>query len=277
MFRMRLWLLTLSLLALAAPLRAGPPPGVKVLHDVAYGASAAQRYDLYLPEGARGAAVILLVHGGGWKFGDKAHAAVVDNKVAFWARAGLIVMAVNYRMVPEAAPLEQARDVARALAHAQQQAGSWGGDRHRFILMGHSAGAHLVALLASSPELAQGAPFLGTVALDGAGFDIEEIMGRRHMASYDEAFGSKPEDWRAASPYAQLDGPGKPLLAVCSSRRPVACAQAQRYADKARGFGMQVQVLPQHLSHRDINQRLGEAGAYTSAVDAFVRSLLARP
>lgn len=252
------------------------PAGVKALRNVAYGASAAQRYDVYLPQVAKDAPVILMVHGGGWKNGDKAHGPVVDNKVAFWSRAGIIVISVNYRMVPEAAPLEQARDVALALAHAQQQAASWGGDRNKFVLMGHSAGAHLVALLAASPALANGAPFLGTVALDGAGYDIEQMMQGRHMGLYDDAFGSDPADWKAASPYAQLSSAGKPLLAVCSTRRQVACQQAQRFADKARGLGMRVQLLPQDQSHRDINQTLGAPGAYTSAVDDFVRTLLGR-
>jgi arylformamidase len=252
------------------------PAGVKLERNVAYGAAARQRFDVYIPANANNAPVIFMVHGGGWRTGDKHMRSVVESKVAHWATQGYIVISTNYRLLPEADPLTQAGDVAMALASAQEMAASWGADRGKFVLMGHSAGAHLVSLLASSPTLAGKAQFLGTVALDSAAYDVELIMQKRHPNLYDEAFGSDPATWRAASPYTVLSSAGKPLLAVCSSRRKDSCAQAERYAVKASGMGMRVQVLSQDLTHRDINQTLGEDGSYTEAVDAFLRSILGR-
>lgn len=247
---------------------------VTVLRNVSYGPGREQRFDVYLPKAAAGAPVIFMVHGGGWRRGDKAMDRVVENKVAWWTARGFIFISSNYSMLPDADPLAQARDIALAIGAAQQQASGWGGDPNRFILMGHSAGAHLVALLSSAPQLRGPLRWLGTVALDGAGFDIEQMMQGRHMPLYDEAFGADPAFWRAASPYAQLTQDTKPMLAVCSTRRAEACGQAQRYAAKAGGMGVRVQVLPQDLSHRDINETLGQQGAYTDAVDQFIRSLL---
>jgi len=57
--------------------------------------------------------------------------------------------------------------------------------------MGHSAGAHLVALLTAHPAFtqAEGAlPWLGTVSLDSAAFDVVAVMSGRHLALYDRAF-----------------------------------------------------------------------------------------
>ena len=252
------------------------PEGTRVLRDLSYGSDAAQRFDVYAPKQAQGAPVIFLVHGGGWKHGDKGMGRVVENKVARWVPKGFIVVSTNYRMLPGTLPLDQAKDVAKALATVQAKAAEWGGDRAKVVLMGHSAGAHLVSLITASPTLAaeQGAaPWLGTVALDSAAFDVVQIMEGRHMRLYDPAFGKDPAYWRAASPYHVLTKAGAPMLEVCSSRRDDSCAQARRFAGKAQPLGMRTQVLEEDYSHGEINFKLGEPGAYTDAVEAFLRGL----
>lgn len=246
-----------------------------VIADVAYGSHPAHRYDVYLPATPPQAApVIFMVHGGGWRHGDKEMSRTVTNKTAAFTKRGWIVISTNYRMIPDADPLEQASDIGRAVAHAQQHAKDWGGDKSRFVLMGHSAGAHLVALVSAKPELASdhGAlAWLATIGLDSGGYDVERIMNGRHMKLYDDAFGSDPAFWRAASPVAQLSGGIAPFLAVCSTQRTVACAQANIMRDAAQGFGSTVEVLPVDLSHGEINDQLGLDTAYTQAVIDFLK------
>lgn len=254
--------------------RRNVPAGVKLVRDVAYGADKAQQFDVYTPRAASNAPVIFMVHGGGWKRGDKAMDAVVENKVAYWATRGFVVISANYRMLPSNDPVGQARDVALAIGAAQSGAPQWGGDPDKFILMGHSAGAHLVSLLSSSQQLRGSLRWLGTVALDSAAFDVEGMMQGSHMRLHDDAFGKDPAYWRAASPYAQLSGESAPMLAVCSTRREEACQQARRYAARAAQLGARVQVLPKDLSHKEINATLGAGGAYTEVVDQFLRGLL---
>jgi arylformamidase len=247
-----------------------------VLRDLAYGSDPLQRLDVYLPDNPEHAPLLLMVHGGAWRIGDKGAAAVVDNKVKRWLPKGFIFVSVNYRLLPDTAPQQQAEDVARALAFAQQQTGSWGGDRNKVILLGHSAGAHLVSLLAAAPKLAsdQGAgPWLGTVALDSAALDIEQIMQRPHARFYDQAFGKSADDWAANSPIKQLDNNATPLLLVCSSQRKDSCLQAWSFVDKAKHLGTNAQMLSEDLSHRAINQDLGLATAYTQQVEAFIGGL----
>jgi acetyl esterase/lipase len=253
------------------------PPGVRAIRDVGYGGDPGERFDVYLPtRPVHGAPVIFLVHGGAWASGDKASARVVENKVSRWVPRGFIVVSTDYPLLPAATPLQQARDVGLALATAQRMAASWGGDRGRFILMGHSAGAHLVALLDAVPSMARGqgaTPWLGTVALDSAAYDVAQIMRNPHLPLYDRAFGSNPADWAAALPYGRLAAPGAPFLAVCSSRRADSCPQARRFAAKANGLGTRAQVVAEDLSHEQINEQLGEPSGYTDRVEAFMGSL----
>lgn len=252
------------------------PAHARVIRDVAYGPDPRQRFDVYLPTQAQHAPVLFMVHGGGWRRGDKAMPNVVANKLARWLPRGFIVISTNYRMRPDTAPLQQADDVALALATAQGQAAQWGGDPRRFILIGHSAGAHLVALLSAEPALAkaQGAqPWLGTVSLDSGSLDVVQTMQARHFPLFDEAFGAHPADWRAASPMQQLDGRIVPFLAVCSSQRRNACAQAHAFVDQAKALGTGASVLEEDLSHGEINQQLGLPSDYTLSVERFLASL----
>lgn len=253
------------------------PPGAILDSDVAYGSDPEQCLDVYRPADARAAPVILFVHGGGWRRGDKAMLQMVRNKVAHWVGKGYVFVSTNYRMRQAANPVEQAEDVSRALAFVQGRAGSWGGDPARVILMGHSAGAHLVALITADPGLAtrHGAqPWLATIAMDSAAFDMEAIMQRKHYRFYDPVFGSDPGFWREASPMHRLKTePAAPMLAVCSAQRDDSCPQARAFAAKAESLGGRVAVLPVDLSHLEINDLLGSPGEYTERVNAFLRSL----
>lgn len=250
--------------------------GAIVERDLAYGSDPLQRLDVYRPPQAENAPILLMVHGGAWTVGNKGMAAVVVNKRAHWGARGWIFVSTNYRMAPDADPLTQAGDVARALAYVQAHAKGWGGDPRRVVLMGHSAGAHLVALLAAAPELAvaqNAQPWLATVSLDSAALDVVATMQAPHFRFYDRVFGSDPEFWRRASPLQRLARAPQPVLLVCSSRRADSCAQAQAFAARVHALGGRAEVLPQALTHREINENLGLPGPYTDAVDAFLHPL----
>lgn len=248
----------------------------RVMSDLAYGHDQLQKLDVYLPARPQGAPILMMVHGGGWRRGDKTNTGVIDNKVSFWvARQGYIFVSVNYRLLPEANPLQQADDIMSAIAFTQKHAREWGGDPDRLVLMGHSAGGHLVALVAANPAKAaqQGAgPWRGTVVLDIAALDLETRMKGRPSRLHENAFGNQADMWREASPLAQLTPQAAPFLIVCSSQRNVSCTQAKAFVDTAQRLGVAASVLPQALSHGDINKKLGIPGSYTAAVDEFIRS-----
>ena len=253
------------------------PPGVRVLRDISYGTDPHQRLDVYVPEsGTTHAPVVFMVHGGGWRRGDKDMDSVVTHKVARWVPRGIVFVSVDYRMLPEANPQVQAQDVARALAYVQRHASAWGGDGARAVLMGHSAGAHLVSLIEASPTWAAQAgatPWLGMVSLDSGALDVPALMQAPHMPLYDEAFGNDPAFWLAVSPQQQLAPRRPPLLAVCSTQRTRSCEQSSAFVDEADASGTRARLLREDLSHREINDQLGDTGAYTDAVERFLATL----
>lgn len=255
------------------------PSFVKAQLDIHYDADPAQRLDVYMPASRNGNTpmpVIFMVHGGAWMIGDKSTRNVVMNKITRWIPKGYVVVCPNYRMLPKTDVLGEADDVARALAYAQAHAADWGGDPARFVLMGHSAGAHLVSLIAADPGLAlhHGTkPWLGTVSLDSASMDVVRTMQDKHYSFYDKVFGTDRQFWQQTSPYERLRKAPAPFMLVCSTKRADSCPQARSFADKVVTLGGKATVLPQDMSHADVNQRLGEAGAYTEAVESFLHSL----
>ena len=273
---MRTALRTLALaFALLAGAAAQADTAIQAVRDLAYGSDPLQRIDAYVPLHPAGP-VLVMVHGGAWAFGDKSSPAMIRPKVAYWTARGYVVVSVNYRMLPAADPLAQANDVARALALVQQKAASWGADGQRVVLMGHSAGGHLVSLLQAAPLLAQAQgvkPWRGSIDLDGAALDVPALMRARHAPLYDRAFGRDPAFWESVSPLHALQGKplAAPLLLVCSSLRRNSCPQAEAFAATA---GARVTVLPEAKSHMAIDQELGLPGTYTDPVARWINSIL---
>lgn len=248
--------------------------------DIAYGSDALQKFDVYIPQKlTRNAPIVLYVHGGGWRQGDKTYEQMIVNKGAFFIAQGFIFISTNYRLLPSADPYTQAQDVAKALAMVQKRASLWGGDASKIVLMGHSAGAHLVALLTADPTLAkaQGAtPWRGTVALDSGTLNVPETMLLPHLPLFNDAFGkNNPIYWKKTSPQHQLSKAALPMMAVCSTERPGPCPQAAQYARQAKGVGApSVNVLEVAMSHKEINDQLGLSSAYTLAVGRYVSELV---
>ncbi|MDP1770065.1 MAG: alpha/beta hydrolase [Nitrospirota bacterium] len=252
------------------------PADARIERDLPYGTDPQQRLDLYIPAQAKAAPIIFMVHGGAWMIGDKATSGFVSNKVAHWLPKGYILVSSNYRMSKRPNPLEQADDIAQALAFVQTKAPSWGGDPARVLLLGHSAGAHLVSLLAADPRIVTskgGIPWLGTIALDSAAFDLVELMQRKHHGFYDRVFGKDKAFWTETSPYHRLTVAPAPMLLVCSTKRSDACPPAQTFASKATELGGKITVLPVDMKHGELNKELGLPSDYTRTIESFMRTL----
>ena len=248
----------------------------EVVRDLAYGPDANQCLDVYRSPDASNAPVLFMVHGGAWMAGDKGSQRVIEGKVLHWLPKGYILVSVNYRFVPAVNVLQQRDDLAAALAYVQAHAAEWGGDPSRVVLMGHSAGAHLLGLLAAGADAIDDngqSKWRGAVLLDSAAIDVVSIMSAVHPPFYDRVFGSDPAYWQCVSPYHCLNTSVPPMLVVCSQSRERSMAAATRFARKAAQLGGAVQVLPVMLSHQEINEKLGEDATYTAEVDRFLSSL----
>ncbi len=138
-------LLLLAILCLAACGDPRPAAAVRIERDVPYaGTSPAQRLDLYLPAGAGPHPLIISIHGGAFRFGDKADGQV-EPMLAGLER-GFAVASINYRLSGEARFPAQIQDVKAAIRFLRAHAAEYGVDPHRFAVWGGSAGGHLACL-----------------------------------------------------------------------------------------------------------------------------------
>lgn len=259
------------------------------VQNVSYGNAPLQTMDVYLPNNAQNHPsqsaqlhpVIVMVHGGGWCVGDKAMPKVVSNKLAWAKRRNMIFISINYPMVDEGSDaLTQGHHIAASLHHIQQHVSEWGGDTQRMILMGHSAGAHLVSLVNASAQLRRNhqlRPWLATISLDAGAIDVVKQMPQVYpflKQRYLEAFGPSESSWKLASPYHQLSAGATPWLGVCSTqRKDNPCQQAESYNKKSESLGIVSQVLPLAKSHGEINNDLGLDNRYTRSVEQFINQV----
>lgn len=258
---------------------APPAPGTR---ELAYGADPKQRLDLMVPANARSAPLLLFVHGGGWSIGDKRTGAGV--KAAHFTQSGWAFGSVNYRLVPQATVEQQAADISSAIAWARRNAAAHGLDPDRIVLMGHSAGAHLVALVGTDPSYlaAAGVPISavrGVVLLDGAAYDIARQMGRPGnpvAATYHAAFSKDAARQKALSPTLHAAAPNVAnWLIMPIDRREDSKAQSDGLASALRlaGSNASVVAVPGE-SHSSLNKGLGEPGDFaTGKVDQFLAAL----
>ena len=132
---------------------------IRVVKNVPYNQGPAanasfQSLDLYLPEGKSHESLVVFVHGGGWRAGDKSMDGL-DTFVQLWINQGVALASINYRLSPTFKHPAQMEDVASAFAWLRANAGHYGWDPNNMFLAGHSSGAHLATLLALDPKYLQ--------------------------------------------------------------------------------------------------------------------------
>ncbi|HEY3739583.1 MAG TPA: alpha/beta hydrolase, partial [Bryobacteraceae bacterium] len=184
------------------------------------GAVAKQKLDLYLPKNKTNFPVLIFVHGGGWTTGDKALYQPLGNLLA---KAGIGVAIPGYRLMPGVPFASQMDDVASAVAWVMKNLPARGGDLKRVYLSGHSAGGHLVSLLASEPETLQKhgidpAMIRGVISLSGV-YDVKALR----------VFGDENVR-REASPMAHVRSGLPPfLITYCQWDYPFLPFQAREF------------------------------------------------
>lgn len=282
------------MLALAAgPLAAQPyggrsgwvdAPAAAPDRTIDYGNDPLQKVDFWRAKNAATAApLIVFVHGGGWSRGSK------DNATGRWKavhypQQGYAFASIDYRLVPSATVEQEAQDVADALKALLDRALVLGVDRRRVVLMGHSAGAHLVALVGTDERYLKAAglsfaDLAGVVPIDGAGYDVPAQMadaGGFLKPMYQQAFGTNLERERQLSPTFHAQAPNAPRFLLVHVARPDGIRQAQELAAALRTAGTEVEEEQFSgtglVGHMEINRRLGDPGyAATPVVDAWLK------
>ena len=127
-----------------------PPASVTIAADVAYGDDPLQAMDIYTPAKARNLPIAVFFHGGGFVLGDKKEYA---NVPSYLAQHGMVAVNANYRLAPKVTWPAESQDVAAVVAFFQKSAARYGGDPRRIVLIGHSAGATIVATYVLDPRV----------------------------------------------------------------------------------------------------------------------------
>lgn len=257
------------------------PPGKQTL---AYGPDRLQNLDYYPAQnGNRRAPLVLFVHGGGWKRGNKNNASG-SYKAPHYTASGYAYATINYRLVPENSVEDQAADVARSMRYLIDNAQRLGFDPGRIVIMGHSAGAHLVALVGTDEQYLRGAGLSfaaidGVIPIDGAAYDVPGQIrdgGNFMHDTYVQAFGTDPVRQRALSPTFQAASPNAPAFLLIHVMRKDGVAQnkALQAALAQSGTAVQRREFPGTglKGHAEINRSLGDpAYAATGVVDAWLK------
>ena len=175
------------------------------------------RLDLYLPDSKSPVPVLMFIHGGGWKFGDRWQYPLLGRQMA---KRGFAFAAISYRLSPGVKHPEHIKDCARAFAWLYRNVAKYGGDPQQMFVMGHSAGGHLTALLALDSKWieAQGVPagsIRGAIPISGV-LEVpdpgKEPKSSRNM--FQNAFGQNKALRREANPINHIKGSDVPLLVI---------------------------------------------------------------
>ena len=197
--------------AYASLLEAAPKGGVSVSRDVPYGPHARQVLDIFRPDDAAKAPILVFVHGGAFVRGDKRTSPQIYDNVLYWfARQGYLGINIEYRRAPEAPYPAGAEDVASAVAWARSNAGKYGGDPARLFLMGHSAGGTHVASYAYDPALGYLGRHATALVLVSARLRADQSPENPNAGAVKAYFGDDPALHEARSPVnfgAQSDLP----------------------------------------------------------------------
>lgn len=217
--------------------------------EIPYGRHNRQVLDIYRPAVSEPAPIIVFFYGGGWEDGNRADYYFVG---AALAKQGFVTVVPDYRVYPEVRFPTFLKDAAHAVRWAREHAAEYGGDPRRIVLMGHSSGAHIAAMLTFDHR------WLDAVGID-AGIDVAGMVGLAgpydflplHSETLRQIFG--PDSSLAATQPINFVEAGTPPILLASGRADdrVDPGNSSRLADRVRGNGgnAEVRFYP-HVGHR---------------------------
>ena len=248
---------------------------INVKRDIPYAerADARQKVDVYSPEGAKNLPVVFWIHGGGWQTGDRTN---VQVKPQAFVDKGFVFVSTGYRLLPDVDMITIFRDVARSVRWVHDHIAEHGGDPKRILVMGHSAGAQLAALISIDDRYlkAEGLSLdiiKGCVPVDGDTYDVPAIIETAETRlrvhglpmprwGHRLKFGNDPalhRDYSAVTHVAKGKGI-PPFLILHVADHPDVSAQAQRLEAVLKHAGIPTKRFPaRETDHDKLNNNLG--------------------
>lgn len=242
------------------------------LADVPYAPGVRHALDVYRPLGVRDAPVVVFWYGGAWVEGSKEDYRFVG---AALAEAGCVAILPDYRLYPAVRFPEFLDDCALAAGWAIAHAREHGGDPRRVFLAGHSAGAHMAAMLAVQPARlraagADPAAIRGLVGLSGP-YALQPNSPTLN-AIFAPPFA--PADWQ---PAALANAAAPPALLLHGAADDLVLpAQSERFAAalRAAGVAVELEIYPRR-GHADLVAALSEPARSRAPVLAAISRFVA--
>ncbi len=255
--------------------------------NISYGKDPLQKLDVYSAVGNENSAsspVVIWVHGGGWRNGDKDNRSG-SNLCQTWTKSGITMVNLNYRLSPDVVHPAHVQDIAAGVAWVQKNIVQHGGNPKQIYLLGHSAGAHLVALVATAPEYLQAhqltpkQALAGVMAVDTASYDLTKTNAPLVRKMIRDAFGEDSQVLEHASPLVQAKknvDQCPPFIIATVKQRTEAMQESSTLAKALPGSQLIVQDYPslgQLKAHGQIARDLVDLhNSMTKCLISFVKS-----
>lgn len=241
-------------------------PQVEVRGDISYlTPDRLEKLDLYLPKNRNAgekSPAVLLIHGGGWKEGDKRQAREIEFGMTL-AQNGFVAASINYALRSAGKFPQNLQDCKNGIRYLRAHADELGIDPNRISVMGGSAGGHLALLVgytADQPNLAPSQPYPG---VSDKVSSVVDFYGISNLATRKETdpngkplkidpldsatqsiFGSTPQDWKKASPITYVKRDVPPTLILHGKKdTTVDSDQSQELADALKKTGATYEII----------------------------------
>jgi arylformamidase len=241
-----------------------------VTRDVFYskGEDRLRALDIYSPPEGERCSVVVWIHGGGWKNGDKGG---MQHKPAAFVSRGYVLVSINYRTLPDVSLKEMMGDVASSLRWVRDNISKYRGNPDSIFVLGHSAGAHLAALICTDNRYLSdaGVPMnclKGCVPVDVSAYDIPKRIKDLEdgiSMNFRSVFGTDEAAQRELSPisYVKTGSTIPPFLILHVASRADTKAQAHWLADELTRCGFSARVhAAEGKTHGSIGGDLGRDG-----------------
>src|SRR5262249_28886666 len=212
--------------------------------------------------------VLMFVHGGTWKSGNKNLYAPLGK---LYAKNGIGTVIINYRLSPKVQHPAHIEDVARAFAWTHKHIAEHGGDPANFFVCGHSAGGHLVSLLSTSEPYLKAhnlkiSDIKGTIPISGVFVLIPN-------QAFKDIFTMDRETVKSASPIEHVAGKHPPCLLIYADKDFLTLdTQAEQMCKKLTGCECEARTLKiadrTHISI--ITSMVNEADPANQAIFEFL-------
>lgn len=270
--------------------------------DVAYAStSSTQKLDLYLPAGNGPFPVIINIHGGGFKLGDKGMVGDAIGKA--FLQAGYAIASINYRLSGEAIFPAAVQDAKAAVRFLRANAATYNLDPNKVIAFGQSAGGNIASMLGTTGDVAEfDDPALGNAGVSSRVQGVINWFGPNDFAQMDAqakaqgcatsdqthnnadsfeslylgaAVPTAPELVKRANPITYISNDDPPFLIQKGEQDctvPVENTKMLADALRAAGNGVSYDLLS-GVGHGDGSTPVFESEANIQRILTFVKSL----